>query len=742
MEWPAGGTALSPFGAAVPLDIVSSVAADAAGDVYAYQSDGTVTELDPGGQYVVNTWTGLGGVGAIAVDAVGDLFVDTSGTVQEYPAGSDSPVTVVTGYPDMAGLAVDPSGNDIYFASYDADSDGSVVEIGPGDQEVQTWSLPQVDSVAVDAAGNVFAATATSGSSVFQLLPGGSVNKLVQEGYINIYVAASATGDVYFSSAAGNLFEATVSPDDTDTSMSCPAGFVVGSAGSCTVTVTDPTTGGQSPTGTVDVTNDPGGSGSDSALGSFADGGSCTLTPATADSSTCQVSYTPAEWNDGSMSLEASFAGSLNYGASATGAQTQSVNPPPPVCKGDSITTTAGTGFAPLTPTCTGTQLTYSIASGNGPADGSVLISSSSGQVTYTPVIFYVGPDSFTLTATDAAGQTTTDLVSVTISAPPPPTCSVETLSTAYETPINVLPSCIGTELSYDFTEGPAHGTLGHVGNEIYYTPDDSYSGPDRFTLTAIDSADQTTTEVVTVDVGAPPAVTPTITLITPTNGAGYPYGAVPNASFTCSGGGGGVTITSCAASVDKGAAISSGGALVGSVGSHTIVVTAINSEKQTTTDPVNYTVTKATTGLVAAPQVTAPALGGVGLTSVSATLTANGTPISGQAVKFSSDGLTLCTATTNSKGVASCSPGLLGEIIVLLTNKYTATYATTTDYTAATGSTPAISVTGLTGLHAGHRTSRQHLTALQAIAHAHGRRAERLRARIIAILRHHHTQR
>ena len=98
---------------------------------------------------------------------------------------------------------------------------------------------------------------------------------------------------------------------------------------------------------------------------------------------------------------------------------------------------------------------------------------------------------------------------------------------------------------------------------------------------------------------------------------------------------------------------------------------------------------TTPSTSLTAAPQI-APH-GAVGLDVASATLTSGGTALSGQTITFTDGSLQLCTATTNTKGTATCRIPLKDEILVLLTNKYTATYTTTPSYSGSTATTPAI---------------------------------------------------
>jgi hypothetical protein len=98
---------------------------------------------------------------------------------------------------------------------------------------------------------------------------------------------------------------------------------------------------------------------------------------------------------------------------------------------------------------------------------------------------------------------------------------------------------------------------------------------------------------------------------------------------------------------------------------------------------------TTPSTSLTAAPQIALHGAGGLDVAS--ATLTSGGTALSGQTITFTDGSLQLCTATTNAKGTATCLIPLRDEILVLLNNKYTATYTATANYGGSTATTPAI---------------------------------------------------
>lgn len=102
---------------------------------------------------------------------------------------------------------------------------------------------------------------------------------------------------------------------------------------------------------------------------------------------------------------------------------------------------------------------------------------------------------------------------------------------------------------------------------------------------------------------------------------------------------------------------------------------------------------TSPATSLAAEPQIDARAPRmSAGLGRVSATLTSSGTPVGpGEQITFTVGSTTLCTATTNPSGVATCSLTLKNELKVLVARSYTASFAGNSGYAASTASTPAI---------------------------------------------------
>jgi WD40 repeat protein len=135
-----------------------------------------------------------------------------------------------------------------------------------------------------------------------------------------------------------------------------------------------------------------------------------------------------------------------------------------------------------------------------------------------------------------------------------------------------------------------------------------------------------------TVSVLAEPSGPPGIQITTPAANASYTEGLVPAAAFTCTAGAGGILkagTAGCGASIDGGASVASGAPLVGSVGAHTLVVTATDSDGTRFASTVHYTVLAPPHALVSKPtvsgtatDVTVSCTGGTGTCSATLTLT------------------------------------------------------------------------------------------------------------------------
>src|SRR5262249_53597790 len=112
------------------------------------------------------------------------------------------------------------------------------------------------------------------------------------------------------------------------------------------------------------------------------------------------------------------------------------------------------------------------------------------------------------------------------------------------------------------------------------------------------------------------------------------------------------------------------------------------------------HTAAQAPTSLTAAPQfVLFPPPPSIGFGNLSATLTSNGSPVTGRTIAFSIGWLPLCTSVTNASGATTCQISFLGELIVLIAGGYSATFAGDNSYLSSSGATSWIALgSGLAG--------------------------------------------
>src|SRR5579862_6265140 len=141
-------------------------------------------------------------------------------------------------------------------------------------------------------------------------------------------------------------------------------------------------------------------------------------------------------------------------------------------------------------------------------ANGSVAIVQNGAGVTYTPNANYVGPDQFTYTITDTAGNTAVGKVSVNVAdVPAGPHCNPDFATTTKNSTgvyIPVLANDIGTGLNVTSFTQPANGTVTNNANVLTYVPAANFAGLDTFTYTVTDANGATATGNVSVMVLAP----------------------------------------------------------------------------------------------------------------------------------------------------------------------------------------------------------------------------------------------
>jgi VCBS repeat-containing protein len=128
--------------------------------------------------------------------------------------------------------------------------------------------------------------------------------------------------------------------------------------------------------------------------------------------------------------------------------------------------------------------------------------------VIYIPTADFNGADSFTLTLIDSAGYTSSQVITVNVnSVNDAPVISLastlitdedneQTLSFTYA-------DVDGDTVSASVTTAPLHGEASVDGDTVSYIPTADFNGADSFTLTLIDSAGYTSSQVITVNVNS-----------------------------------------------------------------------------------------------------------------------------------------------------------------------------------------------------------------------------------------------
>ncbi|PYY31846.1 Ig-like domain-containing protein [Curtobacterium sp. MCBD17_030] len=232
--------------------------------------------------------------------------------------------------------------------------------------------------------------------------------------------------------------------------------------------------------------------------------GSYTYTPTDGFSGTDRFTYTAT---DGS-------------GRTSTGSVTVTVRPE---AQDDRLTTTAGSPLVVTSGTLTGndagTGLTVTAVTGG---TRTTVVLGADGSITITPADGTSGTDSFTYTVTDAAGNTSSATVRITVAPVATDDSGTvragETL-TRMTRATGVLGNDRGTDLNITRHTEPGHGVLvlDDTTGAVKYTPVDGFSGDDSFTYTVTDTAGTPATATMTL------VVTPTTADDRATTSANWP---------------------------------------------------------------------------------------------------------------------------------------------------------------------------------------------------------------------------
>ena len=219
------------------------------------------------------------------------------------------------------------------------------------------------------------------------------------------------------------------------------------------------------------------------------------------------ISYVPDANFNGSDSFTLTLTDSAGYTTTHTISVTvNSVNDEPTITI-DSTLTTDEDNNQSLTFTFSDVDGDTVSASVNTQANHGVA-SVSGTTVSYVPNANFNGSDSFTLTLTDSAGFTTTQVISVTVnSVNDEPTITIDSTLTTDEDNNQSLTFTFsdvdGDTVSASVSTQADHGIASVSGTTISYAPDANFNGSDSFTLTLTDSAGYTTTKVISVTVNS-----------------------------------------------------------------------------------------------------------------------------------------------------------------------------------------------------------------------------------------------
>ncbi len=193
-----------------------------------------------------------------------------------------------------------------------------------------------------------------------------------------------------------------------------------------------------------------------------------------------------------------------------------------------------------------------------------------------------LGAQTFTVTVTDAQGQTITKSVTYTVAPPVAAVITTPAQNGQYDQnePIDAAYSCSGG-VSPITCSGPIKN-----GAVI----DTSKTGTFTFVVSATDSLNGSASATVTYTVVAPP----TIILTQPINGQVFLQNAQANAQYSCSGG---IAPLTCSGSAQNNAALNTATA-----GAQTFTVTATDAHNQTVKEIVQYTVVAALSATITTP--------------------------------------------------------------------------------------------------------------------------------------------
>ncbi len=197
-----------------------------------------------------------------------------------------------------------------------------------------------------------------------------------------------------------------------------------------------------------------------------------------------------------------------------------------------------------------------------------------------------LGSHGFTVNATDGAGNPASVSVNYNVVDVTDPTASITT-------PVDGASYARGSTVAADYVcsdDVGGSGVASCVGTVADGSAIDTATlGPKSFAVVATDAAGNSSTTTVNYTVVDQTA--PTATITTPADGATYSVGQSVTADYACADEVGGSGVASCVGPVADGAAINTA-----SPGSFSFAVVATDNAGNSTTETVNYTVANSTT--------------------------------------------------------------------------------------------------------------------------------------------------
>ncbi len=200
-----------------------------------------------------------------------------------------------------------------------------------------------------------------------------------------------------------------------------------------------------------------------------------------------QVTFTPTAGFYGTASFD--YVATNAVGTSPAAATvTVTVNPPPPTVAPATLNAAYNSGSPvasatiDLAPFITGP---FTTVTPSGAVNGAVSVAGS--VVTFTPTAGYIGPASFTYTATNAGGTSAPATVSVTVVPPPAPTAGNLRVRVSATSPtvFDLAPAITGIYASVTVITASMTGSVSLAGTMATYTPRPGHTGEVTFNYTA-----------------------------------------------------------------------------------------------------------------------------------------------------------------------------------------------------------------------------------------------------------------